>query len=205
MTRQELLQRSSALLGRFAHEVKVANAMGHFDINTIAEDFLIPVFRIAFDCPALCNQNRIQMNFPAIDLGCKNSRTSIQITSDASSSKVHETLEKFDSHNLSSDFDSLYVYVITEKQKSYTSQKLTEAANSLSIEFDPSSDILDLSMCTLIAPPMCGLMEPLRGRSVLCSLFLVKARTGGAGRAIASDTVRADVAAAIAMTAPLHQ
>ena len=143
MTRQERLQRSSTLLGRFVHEVKVANAMGLFDINTIAEDFLIPVFKIAFDCPDLCNQNRIQMNFPAVDLGCKTSRTSIQITSDSSSSKVCETLEKFESHNLSSDFDSLYVYVITERQNSYSSQKLTEAAKKLSIKFDTSSNILD--------------------------------------------------------------
>ena len=143
MTRQELLQRSSTLLGRFAHEVKVANSMGLFDINTVAEDFLIPIFAIAFNCPDLCNQNRIQMNFPAVDLGCKTSRTSIQITSDSSSSKMRETLDKFESHGLGSDFDSLYVYVITERQKSYTSQKLTEAAHSLSIEFDPSSDILD--------------------------------------------------------------
>jgi len=143
MTRQELLQRSSTLLGRFAHEVKVANAMGLFDINTVAEDFLIPLFKIAFDCPDLCNQNRIQMNFPAVDLGCKTSRISIQITSDSSSSKVRETLVKFESHNLSSDFDSLYVYVITEKQNSYSSQRLTEAVNSLSIVFDPSRNIID--------------------------------------------------------------
>lgn len=143
MTRQELLQRASTLLGRFAHEVKVANAMGLFDINTVAEDFLIPVFKVAFDCPDLRNQNRIRMSFPAVDLGCETSRTSIQITSDSSSSKVSETLEKFESHNLSSDFDSLYVYVITERQNSYTSQKLTEAVNKLSIKFDTSTNILD--------------------------------------------------------------
>lgn len=143
MTRQELLQRSSTLLGRFAHEVKVANAMGLFDINTVAEDFLVPILAIAFNCPDLRNQNRIQMNFPAVDLGCETSRTSIQITSDYSSGKVLETLEKFESHNLSSDFDSLYVYVITERQNSYTSQKLTEAANKLSIKFDKSTNILD--------------------------------------------------------------
>ncbi len=82
MAKQELLQRSIALLGRFAHEVKVSNAMGLFDINTIAEDFLVPVLAIALDSPDLCNQNRIKMNFPAVDLGCKTSRTSIQITSD---------------------------------------------------------------------------------------------------------------------------
>lgn len=143
MTRQELLQRSSSLLGRFSHEVKVANAMGLFDINTVAEDFLIPILKIAFNCPNLRNQNRIQMNFPAVDLGCPTSRTSIQITSDPSSSKVCKTLEKFVSHNLSNDFDSLYVYVITEKQNSYSSNKLSEAVGNLSIEFDPSTDILD--------------------------------------------------------------
>lgn len=143
MIRQELLQRSSTLLGRFAHEVKVKNAMGLFDINTLAEDFLIPILAIAFDCPKLCNQNRIRMNFPAVDLGCATSRTSIQITSDSSSSKVRETLEKFKSHNLSSDFDSLYVYVITERLNSYTSKKLIETSKNLSIAFDTSSNILD--------------------------------------------------------------
>lgn len=144
MTRQELLQRASTLLGRFAHEVKVSNAMGLFDINTVAEDFFIPVFKVAFGCPDLRNQNRIRMNFPAVDLGCETSRTSIQITSDSSSGKVSETLEKFESHNLSSNFDSLYVYVITERRDSYTSKKLTEAINKLSIKFDTSNNILDL-------------------------------------------------------------
>ena len=143
MIRQELLQRSSALLGRLVHEVKVANAMGLFDINKVTEDFLIPIFVIAYNCPSLCNKNRIQMNFPAVDLGCETSRTSFQITSDSSSSKVHETLEKFESHKLSRDFDSLYVYVITEKQNSYTSKKLIETAKNLSITFDTSTNILD--------------------------------------------------------------
>lgn len=143
MIQQELLQRSSTLLGRFAYEVKVQNAMGLFDINTLAENFLIPIFSIAFNCPNLRNQNRIRMNFPAVDLGCKTSRTSIQITSDSSSSKAIETLKKFESHGLGSDFDSLYIYVITERQRSYTSRKLAEAANCLSIKFDPSSNILD--------------------------------------------------------------
>lgn len=143
MTRQELLQRSSSLLGRLAYEVKVANALGFFDINTIAEDFFIPIFAIAFNCPDLRNQNRIRMNFPAVDLGCETSRTSIQVTSDSSSNKMLETLEKFQSHGLDGDFDNLYVYVITERQKSYHSQKLTETANSLSIEFTTSTHILD--------------------------------------------------------------
>ena len=144
MNRQELLRKCNELLARFASEVKIANAMGLFDINKIAEDFLIPILSITFDCPKLKNQNRIQTNFPAVDLGCEASRLSIQITSDSSSNKVRETLEKFEAHGLSDDFDSLYVYVITERQNSYNSLKLTEAANKLSIIFEPSKHILDL-------------------------------------------------------------
>lgn len=143
MKRQELLQRCSDLLARFASEVKVQNAMGLFDINKVAEDFLIPILAIAFGCPTLRNQNRIRTNFPAIDLGCESSRISIQITSDSSSGKVCETLEKFEAHGLGSDFDCLYVYVVTERQRSYTSVKLAETAKRLSIDFDSSSHILD--------------------------------------------------------------
>ncbi|WP_413769299.1 SMEK domain-containing protein, partial [Vibrio vulnificus] len=94
----------------------------------------------ALNCPDLQNQNRIRMNFPAADLGCKTSRVSIQITSDASSAKICETLKKFDSHNLGSDFDDIYIYVITERQKSYTSQQLMQSVENLSIAFDPSNN-----------------------------------------------------------------
>lgn len=143
MKRQELLQRSSELLAHFVYEVKTSNAMELFDINTIAEDFLIPIFAIVFNSPDLCNQNRIKMNFPAVDLGSKTSRTSIQVTSDSSSDKVLDTLRKFESHSLNKNFDSLYVYVITERQKLYTSKKLIEAVRNLSIDFNPSANILD--------------------------------------------------------------
>lgn len=143
MIRQELQQKLSTLLARFAFEVKFANSMGQYDINSIAEDFLIPILGIAFDCPDLRNLNRVKMNFPAVDLGCATSRTSIQITSDHSSAKILETLEKFERHELNRDFDKLYVYVITERQKSYSSQKLKDKADGLPISFDVTADIFD--------------------------------------------------------------
>ncbi|MCR9137608.1 MAG: SMEK domain-containing protein [Alphaproteobacteria bacterium] len=143
MTRQELLRKSGSLLARFAYEVRVSNAMGMFDINTVAEDLLIPIFATALDCPDLCNQNRIQMNFPAVDLGCATSRISIQVTSDASSGKINETLNKFESHGLVKDFDRLLVYVLAERQRTYTSKKLETTVAEFPIEFDPLRDILD--------------------------------------------------------------
>lgn len=143
MNQQELLTRINALLGRFAYEVKVSNATGLFDINIIAEDFLIPILSVVLECPELKNQNRVQMNFPAVDLGCDRSRTSIQITSDPSSSKICKTLKKFQEHNLHTHFDNLYVYVITERQKTYLSKILDAEINSLPIQFDVNDNILD--------------------------------------------------------------
>ncbi|WP_339695629.1 SMEK domain-containing protein [Celeribacter baekdonensis] len=143
MRRQELLTKSSGLLARFAYDVRVKNSMGLFDINTIAEDLLVPVFSVVFDCPDLRNQNKIQMNFPAVDLGCSKSRVSLQITSDGSSGKALKTVEKFEEHGLGSDFDRLLIYVLTEKQASYSSKKLAKAARDCSIDFSPERDILD--------------------------------------------------------------
>ncbi|UWQ32173.1 SMEK domain-containing protein [Leisingera sp. M527] len=151
MTRQELLQKSASLLGRFAYEVRVSNAQDLFDINTVAEDLLVPIFATILDCPNLQNQNRIQMNFPAVDLGCKVGRISIQVTSDASSSKINETLEKFKSHGLDADFDRVLVYVLTERQQSYNSKALAATVTGLPIEFSTSRDILDFhSLAKLI-------------------------------------------------------
>ncbi|MBF9052397.1 SMEK domain-containing protein [Roseobacter sp. HKCCD9010] len=143
MRRQELLTKSSGLLARFAFDVRVKNSMGLFDINTMAEDLLIPVFSLVFDCPDLRNQNKIQMNFPAVDLGCSKSRTSLQITSDASSGKALKTIEKFEEHSLGDEFDRLLVYVLTERQKSYSSKKLVDAASGCPIDFNPERDIID--------------------------------------------------------------
>jgi hypothetical protein len=143
MRRQELLTRSSGLLARFAFDVRVKNSMGLFDINTIAEDLLIPVFSVVFDCPQLKNQNKIQMNFPAVDLGCSKSRTSLQITSDATSGKALKTIDKFEQHGLGTEFDRLLIYVLTERQKSYSSKKLQLAASGCSVDFNPERDIFD--------------------------------------------------------------
>ena len=143
MRRQELLTKSSGLLARFAHDVRVKNSMGFFDINTIAEDLLIPVFSIVFDCPELKNQNKIQLNFPAIDLGCTASRISLQITSDASSEKASKTIQKFDKHGLGNEFDRLLIYVLTEKPGRYTSKKLAAAVLGCSVDFSPERDIID--------------------------------------------------------------
>ncbi|MEE4210472.1 MAG: SMEK domain-containing protein [Parvularcula sp.] len=143
MNRDDHLNNIAKCAGRLAHEIRALNAVGRFDINSVAEDFLIPVLELAFDCPDLQNLNEIRANFPAVDLGCSTSRVSFQVTTDGSSSKVEKTLAKFHEHGLDEKFGRLYVFALIEKQASYTAKSLTEAIAALTIPFDPAADVLD--------------------------------------------------------------
>ncbi|MBM5067369.1 ATP-binding protein [Vibrio parahaemolyticus] len=143
MNQQELLTRINALLGRFAYEVRVSNATGLFDINILSEDFLVPILSVVFDCPDLKNQNHVQMNFPAVDLGCNKSRISIQVTSDPSAPKIIKTIKKFREHELNKLFDTLYIYVISEKQKTYRSSALESEIKICPVDFNTRDNILD--------------------------------------------------------------
>lgn len=124
-------------------EIKCNNACDHFDINKVAENFFMPILSIIFDCPDIENQNVIRPNFPSVDLGSKSKRLSFQVTSDPSSAKVVYTLEKFREHSLEKEFDEVNILVITEKQRSYTSEALKNEVSKHSIAFDPGAHIID--------------------------------------------------------------
>lgn len=144
MNKDDYLNNCAKYLGRLSHEIRALNAARRFDINSVTEDFLIPILRTIFDCPELRNQNEIQQNFPSVDLGCRKSKISFQVTTDASSEKIVKTLTKFREHNLDRLFERVFVLTITEKQSSYTAKALDNAKSALSISFDPTEDILDL-------------------------------------------------------------
>lgn len=143
MNREDNFAKSTSLLARLAHEIKVKNAAGLFDINRIAEDFYVPILSVLYDWPELKNQNVVAYNFPAVDLGCEASKVSIQVTSDASSGKIAETLRLFKEHELKNLFDTVYVLVLTEKQGTYSSKKLKEQIAELPIAFEPDNNIID--------------------------------------------------------------
>ena len=144
MNRDDHLNNCAKYFGRLTHEIRSLNAMGRFDINSVTEDFLVPILKLAFDCPELQNQNTIQYNFPAVDLGCRKSKLSFQVTTDASSAKIVKTLDKFREHSLEKLFDRVLVLTLTDKQSSYSAKPLENAIASLPVSFDPSKDILDV-------------------------------------------------------------
>lgn len=144
MNRDDHLNSIAKYFGRLTHEIRTLNAIGRFDINSVAEDFLVPVLQVAFSCPDLRNQNEIHLNFPAVDLGCSTTRTSFQITTDASSGKAEKTLKKFHEHDLDKRFDRVYILALTEKQSSYKAGALACAIADLTISFNPAEHIIDV-------------------------------------------------------------
>ncbi|MDB5583191.1 MAG: hypothetical protein JWR80_8367 [Bradyrhizobium sp.] len=144
MNRDDHLHSIAKYFGRLTHEIRALNAVGRFDINSVAEDFLVPVLKIVFACADLRNQNEIQVNFPAVDLGCRTARLSFQVTTDASSAKVEKTIKGFHDHDLDRLFDHLYVLALIEKQSTYGASTLARAIANLRIPFDPAKHVINL-------------------------------------------------------------
>jgi tetratricopeptide (TPR) repeat protein len=142
MNQQTSILNITKYLGRFVHEVKANNAISLFDINKIAENVVIPIFREIFDCHELDNLNLEQANMPGIDLGDRTKRLSFQITSTAGNHKIKHTLEKFAKYKLHEHFDTLYIYILTEKQSSYADGDYLQLLENR-IAFDTKQHILD--------------------------------------------------------------
>jgi len=144
MNQQKSLIRISELLTRFQVQVGILNANALLDINVIAQDTLIPIFKIVFDCPDLYNADHlIAKSFPAIDLIDEKKKVTFQITSTSKSAKIKNTLEKIVTHH-SDKFDwKHYIYIITQKQDNYDN-KMIELATEKKFAFD-KSNILDAS------------------------------------------------------------
>lgn len=66
----------------------------------------------------LINANRIQANYPAVDLVDRDNRVAVQISSTNSLEKIRNTLVKFQENNLQEDYSRLYVVTITTENPS---------------------------------------------------------------------------------------
>ena len=117
--------------------------MDQTDINKISETVLIPLFAIVYGYENLENLNYTEKrNYPGIDLADRTARIAIQVTSTTNSTKIKETLQQFVKHKLYKSFDRLMIYILTEKQKSYSGSGYNEIIQGR-FTFDKDEDILD--------------------------------------------------------------
>jgi hypothetical protein len=134
--------RIAELMALFVTQIKGSTAMTRTDINRVAENILIPLFTEVYGFQALRNLNMEGGNYPGIDLADDEARVAFQITSQSDSEKVKHTLQKFVDNQLYRRYERLVIYILTEKQKSYSGRGYQNITRSF-FSFDKDKDILD--------------------------------------------------------------
>ena len=143
MILQEARDKIRNLMSIFVHQVKCAVAMGQTDLMRDSETVLTPLLSVAYNCPNLRNLNETERsNYPAIDLADDEARVAFQITSRKDLGKVKHTLQMFTTHKLYKKYDRLFIYVLTERQGSYSEDRCKEIVRDR-FDFNPDRDILD--------------------------------------------------------------
>lgn len=135
--------RINQLLTVFVTQVKGAASFGRTDINLVSENVLVPLLAEVYDIPTLRNLNFTEeSNYPGIDLADDVARIAFQVTASPGSEKVKETLRKFVSHELYNKYDRVIIYILTEKQKSYSGAGYADIIEGR-FHFDPEKDVCD--------------------------------------------------------------
>jgi hypothetical protein len=123
--------------------ITASTATGMYDINRISEKILLELFQVIMGWPHLRNLNAEEReNFPAIDLADDINRLSIQISSTPDLLKVNKTLKTFLKHKLEQSYDRVIIYVLTERQKTYSQKSIDKVVKS-QLKFCAKTDIQD--------------------------------------------------------------
>ncbi|MBQ7099969.1 MAG: tetratricopeptide repeat protein, partial [Oscillospiraceae bacterium] len=158
--RARLMRRARHYLSVWQVQIGLDNQAGLTDINSEAEDFCCGLLNEMLD-GQFHNLNLERMNFPAVDLGDRERRICVQVTSTAGSEKIDHTLERFFFHGLHRDYDRLIVLVLGKKQNHRKTFRVEDG-----FSFEPGRDIWDIAR---LLTQMAGL-DMLRLNRVDCYL-----------------------------------
>ncbi len=137
LTREHALTVITERITWLATLCDVRGAIHLLDGNTISHEFFCRLMNEIYDLK-LVVLDRIQSNFPAIDLGDETNKRSFQITADKSSDKVQTTLDMYAKRNLAKTYGKMQIIVIGKKQGSYEVVKVPDG-----LSFVPDDDIID--------------------------------------------------------------
>lgn len=142
MKQLDLINEFRELTAQLKIEVESASSMGLYDTHKVSENLMCELLGYLCGYSNLRNLNRDKVNYPGLDLADDHARIAFQITSTSDLNKVKDTLETFIKHNLHQKYDRLVVYILTQKQNSYSQESIN---NSLSgqFQFDANQDIWD--------------------------------------------------------------
>ena len=139
ISRQNHINRIASSLVQLASLVDLHNKLDLFDINRHAEPFYRELLNRVYGWNLRSLNTSTNRNQPAIDLGDTSASISVQVTASDRRDKVQETLDKFHSHELYTEYKNLKIVVITNKSE-FKKEFVTAKIN-----FDKEHDILDIS------------------------------------------------------------
>lgn len=137
-----LLNSIKDYLTRFQLLVKIANANSEFDINNHSENIIIPILNIIFNGQFKNANESEKRNFESLDLIDDQRRMGIQVTSSNNIDKIKATLAKFLKYGYEKRVDKVYIYILSEKQRSYSQDAIDKIVKN-KITFDVRLQIID--------------------------------------------------------------
>lgn len=144
MRQKELLDSIKKYLARFEAQVRISSLNGEYDINIHSENVIIPILNLIYSIN-LKNANYSEgKNNEAIDLLDEDQKIAFQVTSTKGIVKISSTITKFLTSKFKNKIDSLYIYVLKEKQNYYT-QFILDKATDKKIKFNAKENIIDAS------------------------------------------------------------
>ncbi len=114
LTRERYISDIAERLSWVTTSVELKNSLNLYDINIHAESFFCELLNLIFGYQ-LENLNHSKKNFDSIDLGDRESRIAVQITSQDTRAKVQETLDKFIENGHETKYNRLIVLIIGTK------------------------------------------------------------------------------------------
>lgn len=134
---EDQIKRCSELLYQLCDDVQRLNNLNYFDMNITCEYFYIHLLNCIFGWN-LRNENFTQKNASTIDLVDNDNRIAIQVTSNKSANKIHNTLKSFRETKLYEKYDRL-IFIVIVKKKSYSANFGTDIQGAFL--FDEKRDI----------------------------------------------------------------
>lgn len=122
----------------------ILNSNSEFSINIHAENVLIKILDIIYECEFNNLNYEEGKNYNSIDLGDKDFKMSIQVTATKDIEKIKETISKYISKKHYQKYAELKVLTLTTRQKSYSSIVINRIINGRFL-FNQSTDIIDFA------------------------------------------------------------
>lgn len=141
MNQRDLLNKISDYLSTFQLQVKISTKNSLYDINVHSETVLIPIFNILY-CGDFINLNFADKNADTIDLLDRNTGIAFQVTSTSKLEKIKHTLQSYMDSKYRAEIKQLYIYILSEKQRSYSDSPLKKIIGK-KIPFSVEKNILD--------------------------------------------------------------